>query len=116
MENEKIPVKLIKKDAIVNITIGAGMIEKLVEVLSYFVKNIPSEKIDDYHKQLEDYQKISNKEKEFSEDWMQPVTTLSILLQEVNKQADLQNQTIVEEDLETFLKNNIEDITNSEES
>jgi hypothetical protein len=104
MENQLPPFKFIKRDAIVKLEIGAGMIERLLEVLNYFSKNLKEEQIEKYHSELPFFEQIAKKEKEFSEDWMYPVTTLSFFFQELEKQADLQCQTI-EGDAEDFIKN-----------
>jgi len=104
---EKLPAfKFIKKDAIVKMDIGAGMIEKLLEVLTYFSKTVTVEQIQKYQNELPAFQEISKKEKEFSEDWMYPVTTMTFFLQEIERQADLQGQTF-EGDIEEYIKTSI---------
>lgn len=110
MENKLPLFKFIKRDAIIKIEIGAGMIEKFLEILQYFSKNLTENQIEQYHKELNFYKDIANKEKEFSEAWMYPVTTLSFFLQEIEKQADLQGQTF-EDNIEDYLKNSITSIT-----
>ncbi len=115
MENTGLPnVKLIKKDAIVTIRIGTVYIERLQEIMGYFSKNITEEQIEKYESELKDvtpyYYKNSDKldpnEKRFSEDWMGPVTTLSFLFKEIERQADLQGMTF-EANLEDYVKSKV---------
>lgn len=103
MENALPSVKVIQKDAIIKLEIGTGIIERLQEVLGYFAKKITQEQIDKYSVEVVDYDKISRKEKEFSEEWMTPVTTLSFFLKEIENQADLQGFT-KENKLEDYIK------------
>ena len=93
---EKLPdIKTINKDAIVNLNLSGGMIEKLLDVLIYFNKQITDEQILKYHQELKSLNDISTNKKQFSEPWMYPVTTLSFFLQEINNAADKQGLTSV---------------------
>lgn len=103
MENTLPPVKVIQKDAIIKLEIGTGIIERLQEVLGYFAKQVTQEQIDKYNVEVADFEKISKKEKEFTEEWMVPVTTLSFFLREIEKQADAQGFTH-EANLEDYIK------------
>jgi hypothetical protein len=109
MENKLPPFKFIKSDAIVKLEIGTRMIENLMDVLQYFSKDLTEQQIEKYHSELAFYNDIIKKEKQFSENWMQPVTTISIFLQEVEKQADLQGH-MIEGDIEEYIKNSVNDI------
>jgi hypothetical protein len=113
MENTSIKAKFIKRDANVSIQLGGWFIEKLIEVLTYIGKDIPTDKINKYHEELKDLNDIIKNEKQFSEEWMKHVTTLSLMLQEIDRQAVLQDQSI-EEDIETYFKNSMGDVINSE--
>jgi len=106
MENALPPVKTIPQDAIITLQIGTGIIERLQEVLGYFAKQVTQEQIDKYNQEFVDYEKIAKKEKEFSEEWMVPVTTLSFFLQEIERQADRQGLT-QQVNLEDYVKNKI---------
>ena len=106
MENTLPPAKVIQKDAIIKLEIGTAMIEMLQEVLGYFAKQVTQEQIEKYTVEVADYDKISKKEKEFTEDWMAPVTTLSFFLREIENQADLQGFTS-EINLEDYIKSKI---------
>jgi len=103
MENALPPVKTIPQDAIITLQIGTGMIERLQEVLGYFAKEVTEEQIDKYNQEFVDYDKIAKKEKEFSENWMTPVTTISFFLKEIERQADKQGFT-QEVNLEDYVK------------
>jgi hypothetical protein len=103
MENTLPPIKVIDKDAIIKLEIGTGMIERIQEILEYFAKQVTQEQIDKYNVEVVDFEKISRKEKEFTEEWMIPVTTLSFLLKEIEKQADLQGFT-KETNMEDYVK------------
>lgn len=107
MENVLPPIKVIRQDAVIKLNIGTGMIERLQEVIGYFAKQITDEDLAKYQEEFKDYQKIAKKEKEFSQPWMYPVTTLSFLLQEIEKQADLQGFTS-EMQMEEYVKSKID--------
>jgi len=109
MENALPSVKVIQKDAIIKLEIGTSIIEKLQEVLGYFAKQITQEQIDKYSVEVADYDKISRKEKEFTEEWMAPVTTLSFFLKEIQNQADLQGFT-KESNLEDYIKAKLSEV------
>jgi len=66
-------VKMIKKDAVIN----------LQHLLFYIGKDLSMEQIEQYKKEAEAKQ-------EFSEDWMTHVTTISVLIKEIEKKAEEQ--------------------------
>jgi hypothetical protein len=101
MENAQ--MKFIKKDAVVEIKIGAGMIEKIMEVLQYLIKDVKEEDIKEYQKEVSSGANYFQKEKEFSQEWMYPTTILSILIKEFQTQAELQNQ-VIEKTMEEYIK------------
>jgi hypothetical protein len=101
MENSKI--KLIDKNAIINLPVSSGMIEKLQETVTYFAKDLTEEQLNQYAKELPDYIAISKKEKNFSEPWMYAMTTLTFLLKDIEKQADLQGYS-KEVDAQAYIK------------
>jgi len=76
-------IKTINHDAIVKIEIGTGFLQKLQQTFLYLAKDLTPE-------QLEKYKTEAENNQEFSEDWMQPVTTLSVLLKEIEQKAEEQ--------------------------
>lgn len=103
MENNSTTLKLIRKDAVVNINIPAGLIEKLIEVLSYLLKDITPEQQQQYEKELPSFLEIFKKEKTFSEEWMYHVSIMSLLIEQIQREADSQGQTY-EDTLENYIK------------
>jgi hypothetical protein len=79
-------IKMIKKDAVINIGIGTGFLQNLQQLLFYVAKDISTE-------QLEEYKKQAEAKQEFTEDWMSHLTTISVLIKEIEKKAEEQNQT-----------------------
>lgn len=77
-------LKFLKNDAIVKIGLGAGFVLKLQQVLMHILNDIPKEKI-------EEYKQLLAEQKELNEPWMEPVTTLSVLLREIEVKADEQD-------------------------
>ena len=77
---------MIKKDAVINIGIGTGFLQNLQQLLFYVAKDISTE-------QLEEYKKQAEAKQEFTEDWMSHLTTISVLIKEIEKKAEEQNQT-----------------------
>jgi hypothetical protein len=73
-------IKTIKHDAIVKIEIGTGFLQKLQQVFLYLAKDLTQEQLDKYKKEVEN-------QEGFSEDWMNHITTISVLLKEVEERA-----------------------------
>ena len=82
-------VKMIKKDALINITIGAGMLQKLQKIMFGIAAEISPEQLEEYKKEMENFKQGD----EFSEPWMESLTTLSILITECEKEAEKQGFT-----------------------
>jgi len=83
-------IKMIKPDAIVDIKIGTGFLQQIQNLLMYLAKDLTPEQLAQYKKEAEE--KIS-----FSEEWMTHVTTVSVLLKEIEVKADEQGFAYDEE-------------------
>lgn len=77
---------MIKKDAVVDIKIGTAFISKLNEILIQLTTDKNKE-------DLEKYKKEAEENKSFSEPWMESVTTVGILLKEIQNEAEKQGMT-----------------------
>jgi hypothetical protein len=107
MENANIPpVKIVRKDALINITISTGMLEKFQEVLRFLAKDLTNEQYAKYQQEFKDYKIIAQKEKEFSEPWMYPVTTMTFFLEKISIEAEKQG-FVFEVDLEEYIKTQV---------
>jgi len=82
---------MIKKNAIIEVGIGTGFLQEIQKVILFLVKDLKQEELDDYKKQAEMKSKDNNHK--FTEEWMTALTTLSILLRDVEKKADEQGQS-----------------------
>lgn len=76
-------IKLIKPEAIIDIKIGTGFLQKIQHVLMFLAKDLTPEQLAQYKKEAEE--KI-----EFTEEWMHHITTVSTLLKELEINADAQ--------------------------
>lgn len=76
-------IKFLKNDAIVKIEVGSGFVQRIQQILMFVLKDIPQEKI-------EEYRQLTLDKKELTELWMEHVTTLSVLLKEIEEKADSQ--------------------------
>ena len=79
-------VKMIKKDAIISIQIGTGFLQKLQKMLMFVTLDVTKEDLDLYTE-------ITKEGKEFTEDWMEHLTTLSVLIKEIETKAEEQGHT-----------------------
>ena len=79
-------VKMIKNDAVIDIKIGTGFMQKLQQILLFIAKEATPE-------QLQVYRELSEKGESFPEEWMDHLTTLGVLLKELETQADKQGFT-----------------------
>jgi hypothetical protein len=91
-------IKMIKKDALINITIGAGMLQKLQKIMFGIAAELSPEQLEEYKKEMENFKQGD----EFSEPWMESLTTISILITECEKEAEKQGFTF---------EGNIDDVT-----
>jgi hypothetical protein len=79
-------IKLIKPDAIIDIKIGTGFLQQIQHVLMFLAKDLTTEQLTQYKKEAEE--KVP-----FSEEWMTHITTVSILLKEIETKAEEQGYT-----------------------
>lgn len=80
-------VTMMKKDAVINLQIGAGFLQKIQHVLSWMASDRKPEELDEF-KSL-----IQKGETEFLEDWMDHLFTLSALVRTLEAEAIKQNAT-----------------------
>lgn len=83
-------IKMIKKNAIIDVKIGTGFIQKLQQLLIYIASELTPEQLEQYKKETADFKDISH---EFSEPWMNSLTTISILLRDIESEASIQGKT-----------------------
>lgn len=89
-------VTMIKSDAVVNIKIGSGFLNRLQKVMFGIMMDKSPEEIEDFKKQSEDIKNQKEQNPDFTEDWMNHLFTLTVLINEVE-------QTIINEGM-TFEK------------
>lgn len=82
--------RVLKKDAVINVEIGTGFVEKLQQLYVHMMLNTKKE-------DLEKYQKLISEQKPLDEDWMEHLTTLGVLLNEITNQAEKQGHTYEQE-------------------
>lgn len=78
-------IKMIKPDAIVKIEIGALFMQRIQKLFLYLANNLTPEQLENYKEQA------AKSLDSFTEEWMDHVTTLSILLKEIETKAIEQN-------------------------
>lgn len=83
-------IKMIKPDAVVDIKIGTGFLQKIQNLLMYLAKDLTPD-------QLAQYKKEADEKIPFTEEWMTHITTISILLKEIEVKADEQGFAYDEE-------------------
>jgi hypothetical protein len=80
-------VTMMKKDAVINLQVGAGFLQKVQQVLTALASELTSE-------QLEDFKKLVQEGKtEFPEEWMDHVFTLSAFVRNIEAEAIKQGAT-----------------------
>ena len=79
-------VKMIKHDAVIDIKIGTGFLQKLQKMLLFMTIDLTPE-------DMELYKKLNENNEELTEPWMEHLTTLSILLKEIETKAEEQGFT-----------------------
>lgn len=86
-------IKMIKKDAAIQIKMGAGFLQKIQKVLFYIASDLTNEQLEKFKTEAESFKEGS----EFSEPWMEHITTLSVIIKEVEKCAEEQGFTYEED-------------------
>ena len=76
-------VKMIKGDAQIQITVGTNFLKELQSLLFYLAKDATPES-------LEEYKRLAEAKEPFTEDWMTHITTISILIKELEGKAEEQ--------------------------
>ena len=79
-------VKLFRHNAIIDIKIGTGFLQKLQQMLVFLT-------IDRTAEELETYRQLNEENQGFTEPWMDHLTTLSVLLKEIETKAEEQGFT-----------------------
>lgn len=109
-------VKIIKKGVIIKFNANSNIIEKLYGIIAYMAKSLDEDQIEQYKKELESWPLIIKNEKQFSEEWMFHMTSLSILIEQLQNAAEEQGlfdevdskEVLgqIEQTLKTFIEDN----------
>lgn len=86
-------VKMIKSDALIDIQIGTGFMQKLQQLLLFITKDVDVDEI-------KAYKDIVDAKIPFTEEWMEHLTVVSVLLKELEEKAEEQG-FIYEDDIES---------------
>lgn len=90
-------VTMLKKDAIINLKVGTGFVQKIQQVLSGLTSERTEEELDQFKTLVE------KGETEFDEDWMDHVYTLSAFIRIIEMEAINQGATY-EQDVDAINK------------
>jgi nucleoside diphosphate kinase len=93
-------VKMIKPDAIVKIEIGAMFMQRIQKLFLYLANNLTQEQLQEYREQA------TKGADNFTEEWMDHITTLSILLKEIETKAIEQNLAFDQDDATSTQEDN----------
>ena len=77
---------MIKKDAQIDIKIGTGFVQKLQKVMMQLAAELTPEQLELYKTEAGSFKEGS----EFTEEWMTSITTISMLLREIETEAEKQ--------------------------
>lgn len=87
---------MIKKDAVVNLPIGTSFLLRIQQLLAYLIQDISTEQIEEFQRLVQE-----NPTGDLSEQWMEQLKTITILITSIEKEAIAQGVTY-EEDTETI--------------
>jgi hypothetical protein len=74
-------IKMIKKDATIQVTIGSGFMQKIQAIVLYMV----SERTDE---ELAEFQRQAVAKEELTLDWMEHLSTMMLLMSEIETKAE----------------------------
>lgn len=79
-------IKMIKKDASIQVTFGSGFIQKIQAIVVHMV----SERTDE---ELAEFQRLAVAKEELTLDWMEHLSTMMLLMNEIEIKAEEQGFT-----------------------
>ena len=79
-------IKMIKKDAAIQITVGSGFMQKIQAVVLYLVSDRTDE-------ELAEFQRQAVAKEELTLDWMEHLSTMMLLMNEIETKAEEQGFT-----------------------
>lgn len=79
-------IKMIKQDAAIKVTFGSGFIQKIQAIVVHMV----NERTDE---ELAEFQRLVTEKEELSLDWMEHLSTMMLLMNEIEVQAEEQGFT-----------------------
>jgi hypothetical protein len=92
-------IKMIKKEAIVDIKIGVAFIERIQKLLVFVISGLTEEQLQQFKTESEGAKDNTNFQ--YSEPWMDSLLTLSVLLKEIEEKAEAQG-FVKEEDIDNI--------------
>ena len=97
---------MIKGDAVVDIKIGAAFLSRLQKVMFGILAEKSPEEIEVFKKESDAFSEKKEPNPEFSEDWMNHLFTMSVLINEVEQTVISQGLTYEKEIDEQSIDNN----------
>jgi hypothetical protein len=91
---ETAQVTMIKKDAVIDIKVGAGFMGRLQQTFNFITKPLTKEDVEKYTEELKN---ITSENTEFSEPWMTALSCVTLLLKNLEEEAKKQGHTYVKE-------------------
>ena len=79
-------IKMIKKDAAIQVTFGSGFIQKIQAIVVHMV----NERTDE---ELAEFQRLAVAKEELTLDWMEHLSTMMLLMNEIESHAEQQGFT-----------------------
>lgn len=79
-------IKMIKQDASIKVTFGSGFIQKIQSIVVYMVNERTEE-------ELAEFQRLIVAKEELTLDWMEHLSTMMLLMNEIEVQAEEQGFT-----------------------
>ena len=85
---------MIKKDARIKVEIGTGFLQKLQSLMIFIVTDLKEEDIKRYSEESKNYDEAVG----FSENWMEHLATISMLIKDIEEKAETQG-AVYEKDI-----------------
>lgn len=79
-------IKMIKKDAAIQVTFGSGFIQKIQAIVVHMV----NERTDE---ELTEFQRLAQANEELTLEWMEHLSTMMLLMNEIETKAEEQGFT-----------------------
>jgi hypothetical protein len=100
---------MLKKDAVLNVKIGAGYVNRIYKLINYLYKDVSDKDREQFEQEMLQAAQDKDFEKVYDADWKNSIITAAMLLGSIQIAASEQNQTY-EQKIDINNENSVVDV------